>query len=263
MDVFAPVVAELEIWQRQGLRPRFWLRDDDAAEPDRRLDRLIDLIRRYDVPLLLAVIPAHAGAALARRLAGEPLVTPCVHGFAHENHMPEGEKKAELAGRAVEDVLGELREGRRKLQALFPDSLSGILVPPWNRIAPEVAARLHECGFSAVSSWSWHETGTILPELNTQVDVMDWMGGRIGHRLGTAATELRRRLEQARKRGGAPVGILSHHLVHDETAWATLEGLLAWLKETHGLAFEPADHLIETFVNDRDRQRLSDHHPGS
>lgn len=244
MSVFGAVDAELESWRREGLRPRFWLRDDDATAPDPRLDRLIDLVRRFDVPLLLAVIPAFAGAPLARRLAGEPLVTPCVHGFAHENHMAEGEKKVELGGRAVVQVLSELREGRRRLAELVPDRLSDILVPPWNRVAPDVAARLHECGFSAVSTASWHRTGTSLPELNTQVDIMDWTGGRIGHRLDAVAGELRRRLEQARARGGAPIGILSHHLVHDETAWATLEGVIGYLKVERGLDFAAAESLI-------------------
>lgn len=244
MNGFAPVDAELDIWQGQGLRPRFWLRDDDATEADRRLDRLFELVRRFGVPLLLAVIPAHAGASLARRLAAEPLVTPCVHGFAHRNHMPEGARKMELGGRAVEHVLDELRQGRQRLQELFPDRLSNILVPPWNRVTPEIAERLHECGFSAVSSSSWHETGTILPELNTQVDVMDWTGGGIGHRLEAVAAELRRRLEQARAHGGAPIGILSHHLVHDETAWATLESLIAYLKVERGLDFGTAESLV-------------------
>lgn len=245
MSAFAAVDAELESWRREGLRPRFWLRDDDATTPDPRLDRLIDLVRRFDVPLLLAVIPACAGVPLARRLSGESLVTPCVHGFAHANHMAEGEKKVELGGRTVDQVLAELREGRGRLAVLFPNSLSGILVPPWNRVAPDVAARLHECGFTAVSTASWHRTGTILPELNTQVDVMDWIGGRIGHRLDAVVVELRRRLEQARVRGGAPIGILSHHLVHDETAWATLESLIAYLKVERELDFESADRLLE------------------
>ncbi len=243
-NAFATVDAELENWRREGLQPRFWLRDDDATAPDSRLDRLIELVRRFEIPLLLAVIPAFAGEPLARRLASEPLVTPCVHGFAHKNHAAEGEKKVELGGREVEEVLAELREGGRRLAELFPDSLSGILVPPWNRIAPDVAARLHECGFTAISTASWHRTGTILPELNTQVDVMDWTGGRIGHRLDAVAAELRRRLEQARALGGAPIGILSHHLVHDEIAWTTLESLIAYLKPERGLDFATAESLI-------------------
>jgi len=255
MSVFAAVGAELDIWQAEGLEPRFWLRDDDATAPDPRLDRLIALVRPFDVPLLLAVIPAHATASLAQRLADEPLVTPCVHGFAHRNHMPDGEKAVELGGRSIEEVLSELRQGRQRLLDLFPARLSGILVPPWNRIDRNVAAHVHECGFTAVSSSSWQKTGTVLPELNTQVDIMNWEGGRIGHELAFMVPELLRRLQEARMRGGAPIGMLSHHLVHDAAAWATLEGLLSYLQVERGLSFKPADRLVGQLVNDTDPLR--------
>jgi hypothetical protein len=241
---FEAVDAELRTWHNEGLQPRFWLRDDDATEPSAGLDRLITLLRRFETPLLLAVIPARATSALAERLAGEPLLTPCVHGYAHRNHMPDGQKAVELAGRDVDAVLAELAKGRRRLLDLFPESLSGFLVPPWNRIAPEVAARVQECGFTALSTSSWRKTGTTLPEFNTQIDVMDWTGGRIGHRIEAVAAELLRRLRQARERGGVPLGILSHHLVHDEAAWSTLEALITYLHVEHGLPFAAAEELL-------------------
>lgn len=244
MKHFEAVDAELDIWRGEGLQPRFWLRDDDAIEPSDDLDRLIALARHFDVPLLLAVIPALATAALAARLAREPLVTVCAHGYAHRNHMPEGRKAVELAGRDVDAVLAELTTGRRRLLDLFPGSLSGILVPPWNRVAPEIAARVHECGFTALSTSSWQKTGTRLPELNTQIDVMNWTGGRVGHLSEAIAGELLRRLRQARERGGAPLGILSHHLVHDETAWSTLESLITYLRVERGLPFAATEELV-------------------
>jgi hypothetical protein len=68
--------------------------------------------------------------------------------------------------------------------------------------------------------------------------------------------ELLRRLEQARERGGAPLGILSHHLVHDEQAWATLEGLIRYLKE-RDFVFGKAVVLVEEALK-RPAGRLSD-----
>lgn len=244
MKHFAAVEAELEIWRSEGLQPRFWLRDDDAIEPSAGLDRLIDLVQRFDVPLLLAVIPALATTALAARLSEEPLVTPCAHGYAHRNHMPEGQKAVELAGRQVDAALAELTRGRRRLLDLFPGKLSGVLVPPWNRISPDIAARVHECGFTALSTSSWRTTGTTLPELNTQIDVMDWERGRVGRSAEAIAAELLRRLRQARERGGVPLGILSHHLVHDDVAWSTLEALIAYLRVERGFSFHAADELV-------------------
>lgn len=245
MSAFAAVEEELALWAAAGLAPRFWLRDDDAVEPTAALERLIAFARRRGVPVLLAVVPSRATRALADRLADEPLVRPCQHGIAHRNNAPDGMPSLELGGmQRAEDILSDLAAGRARLLDLFGDRLSGILVPPWNRIAPEVATRLHALGFTGLSTWSWQRKGTSLPELNTQVDVMDWAGGHRGRDLAWTGGELLRRLVQARDRGGAPLGILTHHLVHDERAWATLDELVTWLAEDRGFVFESADDLI-------------------
>jgi peptidoglycan/xylan/chitin deacetylase (PgdA/CDA1 family) len=245
MSIFDDLASEFSCWRQEELTPRFWLRDDDATKPTPALDRLLGLVDRYDVPLLLAVIPAEAKDALAEAIGGEPLVTPAVHGYAHRRHTPNDVLAMELGGeRAIEDILGELKAARVMLRGLFGDRLSGILVPPWNRLSREVAARLHEAGFTALSTNSWHEDGSSLPQLNTQIDIIDWANGRRGQTVEWAMGELLRRLEQARERGGAPLGILGHHLVHDEQAWTTLEALVGYLKE-RGFAFVKADVLVE------------------
>jgi peptidoglycan/xylan/chitin deacetylase (PgdA/CDA1 family) len=239
------IEREFALWRDLGLKPRFWLRDDDATRPTPALDRLIGLVRARDVPLLLAVIPAEATEALSERIGGELRVTPAAHGYAHRPHTPEGVPPMELGGnRPADEILDELKAGRAKLRRLFGERLSGILVPPWNRLSREVAARLHEIGFTALSTNSWHEDGSSLPQLNTQIDIIDWANGRRGHSLEWAMGEILRRLEQARERDGAPLGILSHHLVHDEQAWATLETLIRYLKE-RDFVFEKADALVE------------------
>ena len=91
-----PFRAELDRWQRSGRTIAFWLRDDDAVQPTAALDRLLDLAGRHSIPTTLAVIPAYAREQLAARLATEPHVSVAVHGWAHDNHAPEGEKKQEL-----------------------------------------------------------------------------------------------------------------------------------------------------------------------
>jgi peptidoglycan/xylan/chitin deacetylase (PgdA/CDA1 family) len=257
MSVFDDLESEFARWRREGLTPRFWLRDDDAAHPTQALDRLLCLVDAYDAPLLLAVIPADATEALAERIGGDRLVTPAVHGYAHRRHTPDNVPAMELGGeRSVEKILAELKAAREKLRRLFGKPLSGILVPPWNRLSREVAARLHEVGFTGLSTNSWHEDGSSLPQLNTQIDIIDWANEKRGRSLEWAMGELLRRLEQARERGGAPLGILSHHLVHDEQAWVTLEALIRYLKE-QDFAFERADVLVEEALRQR-AARLSD-----
>src|SRR5882762_9167952 len=79
-DPWRSLDAELDLWAAQGRIARLWLRDDDAVEPSPALDRLLAVCNGHGVPLLLAIIPAGAGLALAQRLAGEANVLPCQHG---------------------------------------------------------------------------------------------------------------------------------------------------------------------------------------
>ena len=88
---------ELDTWAEAGRTATLWWRDDDAVEPTPALDRLLALAARHEIPLALAVIPARASTALARRIAGSgPRIAPLQHGYAHRNHAPPSEKKAEL-----------------------------------------------------------------------------------------------------------------------------------------------------------------------
>lgn len=205
-----------------GAPVEFWLRDDDATVPGAALDRLLAMTADHGVPVTLAVIPAPAGAVLAARLVRETHVTVAVHGWAHVNHAGPGEKAQELgAHRPLAEVTGELRQGLDRLAHLFPAQVCPVLVPPWNRIAPEVIAALPGLGFAGLSVFG-PEKDAGLPVVNTHVDLIDWRGTRGGR----ADDALFADLAQAMARGG-PVGVLTHHLVHDAQAWAFLKRLFA------------------------------------
>ena len=232
-NVFQVVESELARWQDAGFTPKLWLRDDDATRPTAALEHLLTITGDLEMPLLLAVIPKMAGSALAERLAELPLVTPAVHGYAHSNHAPAGEKSVELIdtpAREAGAVLAELRAGIDKLDRLFGARLSTILVPPWNRVSPSVALRIPDLGFSAISVFGWTRTSAPLPHVNTHVDVMNWRGGRVGHDLETICGVLAARFGEARLRGGVPIGLLTHHLAHDTTAWSGLGAILEWIR---------------------------------
>ena len=144
MSGWPAVEQELVLWQAAGRKPVLWWRDDDAADATPALDRLLDLQRAHDQPLALAVVPAGATPALAARLAQAPRVDLLQHGYAHTNHAPPGDKKAELgAHRPAMFVLGELGTGRLALERLFGRRVLPVLVPPWNRIAPALVPAMH------------------------------------------------------------------------------------------------------------------------
>ena len=222
-----PFRAELDRWQRSGRTIAFWLRDDDAVQPTAALDRLLDLAGRHSIPTTLAVIPAHAREQLAARLATEPHVSVAVHGWAHDNHAPEGEKKQELGPhRSAEIVLAELSKANAAIDRLFGGQAAPVLVPPWNRIDGRLLPSLGEIGFAALSVFGKAKQAPIAV-INTHVDIIDWHGGRGGKDHGVLALELARELKWRREAGSREaIGVLAHHLVHDEVAWRFMERLL-------------------------------------
>lgn len=223
---------ELDSWRKSGRQLRIWLRDDDAVAPSPALDRLSALAERHGAAVLLAVIPMLAEAELAPALRTLPRLRPCQHGVWHRSHAPAGGKKSEFGPeRDGKTVDGEIAQGRDRLHGLLGDDVLPVFVPPWNRIDPGHAARLGGLGFSGLSCFRnyRHGPGGGPHLLNTQIDVMDWRGGRIGRRPEDLVPEITERLaglrDDATRRPGT-LGLLLHHRDHDENAWSALDGIL-------------------------------------
>lgn len=234
------LLRALDLRAVNGTPAQLWLRDDDAVAPTAALDHLIDLTEAASVPVTLAVIPAHSGQALANRLAAAKGASVAVHGWSHSNHAPASEKKQELgAHRPVSDVTGELARGFDHLAGLHGDQFTQVLVPPWNRIAPQVVARLPALGFKALSVFG-PEAASPLPMFNTHVDVIDWRGTRAGRPDDVLMQEI----AQAMLRSDAPIGLLTHHLVHDAQVWGFLERLFALTADHPGCRWVGLPQLI-------------------
>jgi len=233
--------TELHNWQAAGRQPQLWWRDDDAVSVTPELDRLTQLAGGAGVDVLLAVIPAHVQDTLANYAGGHGNLKPCVHGWSHTNHAPAGDKKCELgAHRDLDVVLHEIAAGRQRLTELFGSRFVPVLVPPWNRMRSDLAPRLGEAGIMAFSTFA-HTRSHPEIQANTHVDVMDWKapGGPAGKAPDQVLGELAAALGISRANGFYPVGILTHHLVHDEVAWSSLSDLLA-LSDLAWVPFEEA-----------------------
>ena len=246
--LWGPLSRELDHWADAGRTANLWLRDDDAVTLTPALERLVGLCETHSVPVLLAVIPSQAKEELATFLTVKPLFEIAVHGFSHRNHALAGYKKQEFpVHRDMDQVDQELTEGRLRLQGLFGPKLTEIFVPPWNRIDADVAARLPRCGFRALSGLgreSLFQTSAPLVEINVHVDIIDWRGNRARHGQEWLAVQIAGQLAWARSNDWRAVGILTHHLVHDESAWRFLEELFEQTASHPSVLWTRANELI-------------------
>lgn len=238
--------TELQHWCNAGQQAQLWWRDDDAVTATAQLHRLTQLTGEAGIEVLLASIPAYADRQLAHHVAQHRNLKPCVHGWAHANHAPAGEKKCELgAHRAIDVVLSDIARGKHRLEQLFGADLAPVLVPPWNRMRDDLAPHLSAIGIKAFSTFA-HERAFPAIQVNTHVDVMDWKspGGAAGKPGDRLHAEVAAALAVSRSNGFYPVGLLTHHLVHDETVWAALVDIVArsglrWASFEHALDHQP------------------------
>lgn len=219
---------------------RLWWRDDDAATVAPRHDAAMGAFARAGIAPLVAAIPAALDDALAHRAAKWPAGTAvAVHGYAHVNHAPEADKKAEFgAARSADAVAGDLAAGWARIEAAFGQRALPVFVPPWNRIAPQHVARLALAGFAALSTYGDQHVDAAeahgIAVANTHIDLVDWKGGRVPKPLAALAAEFEGAIAER-----STVGIVSHMLGVDAintrealaaiASWVAADSRLTWV----------------------------------
>ncbi|MBB6484518.1 polysaccharide deacetylase family protein [Rhizobium lusitanum] len=220
-----PLRDELRRWTEAERKVKLWFRDDDAIEPTPALDRLLSLSDRFEVPMALAIIPGPTSEPLAECLAQKNRITATVHGWTHQNYAPDDTKKQELGlHRPKEIVLDELHRGFDKLKALYPSQFVPLLVPPWNRIDDALLPHLAPFGYRAVSVFGLAKQAPI-GLINTHIDIMRWHGVRGGLPHAEIIERLVEELQNRFDGNEEPIGVMTHHLAHDDLAWGFVETL--------------------------------------
>lgn len=231
---WSPLDAALE-----RASPVFWWRDDDAVEPTPPLERLLCLTESIGAPLLIASIPAYATVALADRLQGLD-VTVGTHGFAHVSHAPDGQKKAEFgAHRPLAALAADAKAGKARIDAMFGDLAAPIFIPPWNRMMPELAKPLATLGFEAFSAYA-QRTPSVEPlvRLDALIDPIEWRGSRSAVSPDPLIRHVAELLES-----DAPIGLMTHHLVHDDSIWE-LTGAVVRRVTERGAHWKSASEIV-------------------
>ena len=206
---------------------RFWWRDDDAVRDGPMLQRLFEVTE--GAPLALAVIPEPAQTDLVQAAALAPGVCVFQHGWAHVNHAPRGQGLGawELDGfRPGAQVLEEMAAGKARLESLFGDRFTPVMVPPWNRVHDTLLPGLGGLGFVGLSGTSTEassEPVAGLRRVDCRLDVLRWKTGArfAGWRKSAEALETL----LANPNGDGIVGINTHHAATDEDGWAFIASL--------------------------------------
>jgi hypothetical protein len=211
---------------------RLWWRDDDAGRDHPRLAALLDIARRREAPLALAVVPAWLEPACAARVLACPLADVLQHGISHGNHGRPPAKKIELGGAAdpseLRTALAAMRVG---LAERFGARALPVLVPPWNRIAPDLLPALPGLGFVGWSGFGPRPAPLPVPglvQVNTHLDLIRWREAARPMSFAQAALGLAALVRAGRPE---PIGILSHHLVSDGAGFAALDRLLGLVQD--------------------------------
>lgn len=259
------VERELDLWQSEGLTAHFWIRDDDAVLVTPALRTLEQFARHHRVRIGLGVIPGGLTADLAAFLtAPGSCFDPMCHGWRHVNHSGAGIPSEFGEARPRSQSLADLQRALEVFQQMFDGP--AVFVPPFNKMARSLRPELERIGFAALSSAPdlWLQrlarlsarvsslpgspiSGLLASrQLDTHLDPVDWSRGTacsMDRIAGTLLGELRLR----RKRyipPATPIGLLLHHLIHDDAIWAMADTLVSRLKGRDGVAFSDLPTIL-------------------
>jgi peptidoglycan/xylan/chitin deacetylase (PgdA/CDA1 family) len=241
----------LDAWKADNIRPKIFIRDDDAEHDQPSLQSLVSLSRRFSIPMLMAAVPEYCDRSLAQAVDSSELITVAVHGYSHRNYALPGRERCELCSdRPLDVIMEELKAGRDKLLDIFDGRISNLLVPPWNNIDDGVAEAALDLGFKGISVHGWERMTDPMPRVNTHVDLVNWAAGCVGLGQREIQDSIADQLDVARRLGFKFIGIVSHHRYFSNDDWENFSSIILTLNE-HGVDWVEADHLLP--LNEKER----------
>ncbi|MFN0087652.1 MAG: hypothetical protein ACKVX9_19835 [Blastocatellia bacterium] len=217
--------------ERRGRQARpldLFFRDDDVDEDEPSLRECLRRFVRGETPVNLGVIPkrlTREAAALLRRSVREApsLIELNQHGWEHINHEEVGKKCEFGPGRAFDLQHADIAAGWARMDAAFGSRWSPVFIPPWNRCTFETGRALDQLGFLALSRDHGQPPmpGLRLRELPITLDLYRWRGGVAPRPIEEFSGELIQQIDELDR-----IGIMLHHKVMDEAAFALVDALL-------------------------------------
>jgi hypothetical protein len=209
----------------------FWWRDDDARRPGPALNRLLHLSRRFEAPLTLAAVPDGDMAALVEACAAIRTSTwRSMASATRTARRPASPRARSMTCDTLDDISAEVETAIAAFAraGLTPD----LFVPPWNN----AHATLDAC------------PGAARPDgVTLRRDRAPGARTAPGRSSGHHALEARSRAFAGAcgsccgrgacwssaafaGYGMSRLGLLTHHLDHDEASWRFLAAFLSTFK---------------------------------
>lgn len=258
-DVWGAARHELDCWTDSGLTAKLWVRDDDAFETSENLERLRDFATRHNIRIGLAVIPGKILPSLTDFLGNNmQQFYPMCHGWKHVNHN-RGNRPGEFGpDRPFSNMIMDAQSALSLFSGHF-GALKAIFVPPFNRVTPAMVKALPNIGFFGVSLMPNYlerkmlQLGSRLtwsrviklpdfsgsPRIDVHLDMINWKT-RTARETKTIVNHLVRQLHGRRLgllAADTPIGLLTHHLAHNERIWRTCDEAVEVLQSHKAVEF--------------------------
>jgi peptidoglycan/xylan/chitin deacetylase (PgdA/CDA1 family) len=231
----------------------FWWRDDDVGgdrridflsrwKHERRLENVLSLLTRYNIPSVFAVIPNHFFYPFNTqiKLLKKHKAYVALHGITHHNNSSNVECKSEFPdGCDIEPLVSKILVYQAQCRKVFGERSLPVFVPPYNRICLALENKLLESGFLAVSK---SNSDGVVDVNNSDIDLVDWRKNDIKNEediLNDIASAIERFDGNA-----CSIGILNHHMRVSTKGLVVLERILKLLTNLRNVAWMiPPDFL--------------------
>ncbi|MDC4206937.1 MAG: glycosyltransferase (plasmid) [Candidatus Manganitrophus sp.] len=247
---FDPLERLKPLLEKMGEEKRgidLFLRDDDIDNDEETLQYLFDITLARHVPLNLEIIPGALTDAGIKLLDHHKHLHPTLfelnqHGWLHLNHEKEGRKCEFGISRNFDQQWEDISGGKTLLEKIFGDKFYPVFTPPWNRCTEETFKVLDRLGFRVFSKDKGDRlvTGFGFKEISTTLDLYRWKGKPS---LKSPEEIVESLTFQMRETG--PIGILLHHQVMSDEAFAFLDALLGTLCQYPNIRFHTFQSLAE------------------
>lgn len=241
MDELRAALAQA---QATGKIVNIFFRDDDVDEDEASLRRLLNIFAARRVPIVLGVIPAQLTENGISLLKQFPAVAEIVqHGWQHTNHESTGRKCEFGASRNFAEQCDDIARGQARMNEVFGENWFPAFIPPWNRCTRDTHEALNKLGFRVLSTLRGKDLSEDFrgQKIPVTLDIYEW---RDAAKCKTEVEIFRTLTEQITH--DFPIGIMLHHKVMSDEAFAILEKLLDELMRFSNVRFQTLESLAKS-----------------